>query len=110
MNPHDENHEVGSQLGYDAVEHVAQRAEDYSECERQRIALTNEARINALCIEGKRLAGRENQLEERLRHGEPAGRMRYRKFKERYYWVVGAVLTVAAFFFSLIAVGPYRLG
>jgi len=110
MNHHETHDDGGRQLGYDAVEHVARRAEDFSDHERQRIALTNEARINALRVEGRYLIEREHQLEERLRQAEPPGRGGLRKFKERYCWVIGALLTAAAFFFSLVAFQPYRLG
>src|SRR6266853_460722 len=103
MQPYYESNDPGSQLGYDAVEHIAQRAEDYSDYERQRIALTNEARINALHIEGSHLAAKEHQIQERLQHAVPAGHMGHRRFTERYYWTIAGVLIAAAFFFSLIA-------
>ena len=110
MNQEHEFTDMGSQIGNAAVDHVAQRAEDYCECERQRIELTNRARINALHVEGARLTKDGRQLEERLRLAPPPGDARSRKLKARYQWVIGGILGVAAFFFSLIAFAPYRLG
>jgi hypothetical protein len=109
MNPHEMDN-LGSQLGNAAVEHIAQRAEDYSERERQRIELVNEARINALRIEGAHLTWCAHRLEKRLRDAELAGNARRDRRKEWYYWTVAGILSLAAFFFSIIALQPYRLG
>jgi hypothetical protein len=110
MNREPELTEAGSQLGSEAAEHVARRAEDYCERERQRIELSNQARITALHVEGSRLIKLERQIEDRLRSAPPAGDLRGRKGKAYFYWFTGIVLAVAAFFFSLIAFEPYRLG
>jgi hypothetical protein len=110
MNSEPELTEIGSRLGSEAAEHIAQRVEDYCECERQRIELSNQARINALHVEGSRLIKLEHQIEDRLRHAPPAGDSRGRKRKAYFYWFTGIVLAIAAFFFSLIAFAPYRLG
>ena len=97
MNTYETNDEIGTELGYHAVEQVAARAEDYSEHERQRIMLTNEARINALRLEGEHLGARERALTERLRIAEQAqGAIRERS-SPLYYWTVGVILIVAAF-------------
>jgi MFS family permease len=110
MNREPELTEIGSRLGSEAAEHIAQRAEDYCECERQRIELSNQAKINALHVEGSRLIKLERQIEDRLRHAPPAGDSRGRRRKAYFYWFTGIVLAIAAFFFSLIAFAPYRLG
>jgi len=110
MEPEHEIADVGSQVGSEAVEHIARHAEDYCECERQRIELTNQARINALHVEGARLTRYERQLEERLRLAPLPGGVRSQKRKALYQWIIGAILGVAAFFFSLIAFAPYQLG
>jgi hypothetical protein len=102
--------DVGSQFGNEAADHIAKRAEDYCEYERQRIELSNEPRINVLHSEGFRLSKLERHLEERLRLAPPPGDTRGRKHKSYFYWFTGILLTVAAFFFSLIALGPFRLG
>ena len=102
--------EIGSQFGNEAADHIAKRAEDYCEYERERIELSNEPRINALHAEGFRLAKLERHLEDRLRLAPPPGDTRSRKRKSYFYWFNGLLLTVAALFFSLIALGPFRLG
>ena len=106
----EETIDLGSNLGIQGVEYLAQRAEEYSEYERERIALTNEPRINELKIEGTRLTKEARQLDERRSRAEPAGNAGNRRRKQWYYWTAGAILMVAAFFFSIIALGPYRLG
>jgi hypothetical protein len=110
MNYEHEIADVGSQLGSEAAEHITQRADDYCESERQRIKLSNEAQINALNVEGTRLTKRERQIEERLRLAPPPGNTKSQKRKARFYWFTGILLSVAAFFFSLIAFAPFRLG
>jgi RHS repeat-associated protein len=67
MEPEHEMIDVGRHVGGEAADHIARRAEDYCEYERQRIELANEARINALHVEGARLTKCVCQLEERLR-------------------------------------------
>jgi hypothetical protein len=109
MNYEQEILNVGSQLGNEAAEHIAQRADEYCECERQRIELSNEAQINALHLEGTRLTKRERQIEERIRYAAHPGDIQSKKRKAYFYWFTGLLLTVAAFFFSLIAFGPFRL-
>jgi hypothetical protein len=52
----------------------------------------------------------DKKLQERLQHALPAGDLRERRQKAIYYWSVTAFLAVAAFFFSLLAFEPYRLG
>jgi hypothetical protein len=110
MNHENEIIDVGSQLGNEAAGHIAQRAEDYCEYERRRIELSNEAQINALNVEGTRLTKRERQVEERIRVAAHSSDNRSRKRKAYFYWLTGILFGIAAFFFSLIALGPYRLG
>jgi hypothetical protein len=110
MNSEQEIMDVGSRVGNEAAEHIAKLAEDYCDCERQRLELVNQAKINALHVEGSRLTKRERQIEDRLRLAPPPGDIRSRKRKACVYWFAGILLTGAAFFFSLIAFGPYRLG
>src|SRR4029077_20104546 len=101
MNSEQEMIDVGSRVGNEAAEHIAKRAEDYCECERQRIELANQSRINALHVEGSRLTKLEHQIEDRLRLAPPPGDLRSRKRKAYFYWFAGILLTGAAFFFSL---------
>jgi hypothetical protein len=102
--------DIGGQVGSEAAEHIAHRAEDYCECERQRIELASEARIRALHFEGERLSKYERQLEERLRAAAPTRDGRSRRRKALFHWATGIMLAIAAFFFSLLAFAPYRLG
>jgi hypothetical protein len=109
------NHEqeivdLGSRFGNEAAEHIAKRAEAYCEYERERIELSNQPRIMELHFEGKHLATRERELPERLQRTAPPLALPSRRRRARYYWAVGIILTLAAFFFSLIAFRPYRLG
>jgi hypothetical protein len=102
--------EIGRQLGHEGVDHVIGFVERYCECERQRIELVNQARIIALRAEIALFMERERDLKEALRHAPPLGDLRSRRRKALYHWGVVLVLTVAAFFFSLLAFDPYRLG
>jgi len=102
--------DAGTGFGNEAAEHLDRRAEAYSDYERQRIELTNQPRVNALHVEGQYLVQRECQLEERLMRAAPAADLRRRRQRARYYWTSGIILTLAAFFFSLIGFAPFRLG
>jgi hypothetical protein len=110
MNTQEAVVDIGSQVGSEAAEHISHRAEDYCECERQRIELASEARIRALHFEGERLSKYERQLEERLRAAAPTRDGRSRRRKALFHWATGIMLAIAAFFFSLLAFAPYRLG
>jgi len=101
---------VGRQLGHEAVDHVVQRAEDYCECEKRHIEVANQPRILALRAELSLLVERERDLKERVRRAPPAGDLSSRRRKSRYYWAVALFLSIAGFFFSLLAFDPYRLG
>ncbi len=110
MQEEEKSQEIGRQLGFEGVEHALGHGERFSEYERQRIELTNRAPIIALQANIALLRERELELKERLRHAPPPGDLRARRRKALYYWAVTAVLTVAGFFFSLLAFDPYRLG
>jgi hypothetical protein len=102
--------EIGRQLGFEGVENAVDHAERFAEYERQRIELTNRAPIIALQANIALLGERDLELKERLRHTPPSGDLRARRRKALYYWAGTAALTVAGFFFSLLAFDPYRLG
>lgn len=110
MNHGDAIMNPGTGFGAEAAEHIDQRAEAYSEYERQHIELTNQPRINELRIEAHYLMKRERALEERLACAASAADERRRRNRARYYWLMGASLGLAAFFFSVIAFAPFRLG
>jgi hypothetical protein len=102
--------EIGRQLGFEGAENAITNGERFSDYERQRIELTNRAPILALKANIALLNQRELVLEDKLRKAPPPGNLRARRRKAIYYWAVSAVLTVAGFFFSLLAFDPYRLG
>jgi hypothetical protein len=102
--------EIGRELGFEGVEYAVANGERFSDYERQRIELTNRAPILALQANIALLSQRELALQDKLRNAPPAGNLRARRRKAIYYWAVTAVLTVAGFFFSLLAFDPYRLG
>jgi len=102
--------EIGRQLGFEGVEQAVGHAERFSEYERQRIELTNRAPIIVLQANIALLSERELELKERLHHAPPPGDLQVRRRRALYYWAVTSVLTVAGFFFSLLAFDPYRLG
>jgi hypothetical protein len=99
----------GENLGIDAANRVHELAEEYSKCERQRIELVNQPRAHGLVVEMSIDAALVTGLEERLRLAEPPGDRRARRRKALYYWGVASLLTVASFFFSVIAFDPFRL-
>ena len=101
---------AGGTFGNDAVEHIDRRAEAYSEHERQRITLINEPQLNALHMEGTYLLRRERDVVERLARAAAPHEIHRRGRRAVYYWTTGILLAIAAFFFSLIAFQPFRLG
>jgi hypothetical protein len=100
----------GEEFGRTAVAEVLSKAHNYCDHETQRIALANNSKISALCAELARLHEEDKKLQERLQRALPAGDLKDRRRKALYYWSVTAFLAVAAFFFSLLAFDPYRLG
>ena len=102
---------IGTQVAAEAVDHVVKRAEEYCESEKQRIELANGPMIFARRAEMSLLVERERDLKERARRALPAGDdLHSRRRRSRYYWAVTVFLGVAAFFFSLLAFDPFRLG
>src|ERR1039458_2060846 len=110
MNDREEVIESGSNLGMEGVEHVTRQAEEYCECERERLALVNEPRIQELNAYGSHLAQRETMLVERLRNAAPPGDVSRRLRKSRFCSIPSIALAIAAFCFSMIGLAPYRLG
>ncbi len=63
--------QIGSQFGEEVANHVERIAHDYCGCERDRIELANEPRINELRVEGLALQQLERKLDERLQQLPP---------------------------------------
>jgi hypothetical protein len=110
MQPEAQVQTPGEELGGKALAEVLTKAHHYCEYETQRIALTNNSKITALRAELALLHDEDKKLQERLQRALPPGDLKERRRKAIYYWSVTAFLTVAAFFFSLLAFDPYRLG
>ncbi|MFY9561301.1 MAG: hypothetical protein WAQ52_13795 [Terriglobales bacterium] len=102
--------EIGRQMGCEGVERVISNAERFCEYAGQEIGLTNHPRVLGLRAELALLVEREDELKTRLRQAPPRGDVRSRRRQTRYHWAVTMILTVAGFFFSLLAFAPFRLG
>jgi hypothetical protein len=101
---------VGAQLGTEGVASVVANIEAYCAHEEQRITLTHQPKIVALQAEASWLLDEERELVDRLRLAPPPGDLRSRRRKAVYYGCVTALLTLAAFVFSLYSFAPFRLG
>jgi len=110
MEPNINGVEIGQQLGMESAEATITKVEAYCEYEKQRIELTNHAKIVALKAEFSLLLDEERELRQRLRHAPPPGDLRHRKRKAVYYWTVAFVLTAAALYFTLYTFEPFRMG
>ena len=102
--------QIGSRFGEEAANHVERLATDYCSCERDRIELANEPRVNELRVEGLALQELESALDERLRRLPAVDDYRHRTRSIVVHWATGVLLATAAFVFSLIAFEPFRLG
>jgi hypothetical protein len=109
MKPEMNGVEIGQQLGVESAEATITKVEAYCEYEKQRIELTNHARIVALKAEFSVLLDEERELRERLRHAPPPGDLRLRKRKAVYYSGVALILTAAAVYFVLYTFEPFRM-
>jgi hypothetical protein len=110
MNPNDLSQNPGEELARNALADVLAKAQSYCTHETERIALQTRSRIAALQAELAKLQGEEQRIQVRLHRALPAGDAKERRRKGIYYWLVTTALTVAGFFFSLLAFDPYRLG
>lgn len=110
MNPNDLSQNPGEELARNALADVLAKAQSYCTHETERIALQTRLRIAALQAELARLQAEEQRIQGRLHRALPAGDAKERRRKAMYYWIVTTALTVAGFFFSLLAFDPYRLG
>ncbi len=110
MNPETHSQNPGEELGRKALADALAKADAYCTHETQRLALENQSRIAALQAELARLQDEEHRIEQRLHRALPAADAQERRRKAIYYWLVTSALTVAGFFFSLLAFDPYRLG
>jgi|HubBroStandDraft_5_1064220.scaffolds.fasta_scaffold07449_2 hypothetical protein len=110
MEPEVNGVEIGQRLGVESAEATITKVEAYCEFEKQRIELTNRAKIVALKAEFSLLLDEERELRKRLRLAPPPGDLRLRKRKTVYYWLVALVLTAAGLYFALYTFEPFRMG
>jgi hypothetical protein len=110
MDRDQENFHGGSQLGYEAAEHITKVAQEYCAQQREYLELVNEPRINELYVEVQALLVRKSELEEVLRRTPRPGAGRGRRIMATVCAVIGVILMCVAFFFSLLSLEPFRLG
>jgi hypothetical protein len=103
-------HGIGHEIGTEAADHSERNATKYCTCERQRIELANQPRVLALRAKIAMLQESARDIEERIRKAAPPSEQKERTRKKWFYWSVTALLSTAAYIFSVIAFDPFRLG
>jgi hypothetical protein len=103
-------HGTGGAIGVEAASHVDRHSESYCTSERQRIETVNRPAIFALRAQIAHLQDEAQFIEGRINHAAPPGTLTARKRKARFRYAIAAILTVAAWTFSVIALEPYQLG
>jgi hypothetical protein len=110
MNDAHDQFGTGGVIGTEAATHVDRHSATYCASERQRIETVNRPAILALRARVGQLQQQERHLEERIYHAPPPGEFRMRRRKAIFRYLIAAILTIAAFIFSVLAFEPYRLG
>src|SRR6266542_1621220 len=110
MNDTHDQHGTGSDIGTETANHVDRHSASYCASERQRIETVNRPAILALRARVGQLRDEERDLEERIYQAPPPGDLRARKRKAIFRYAIAALLTIAAFIFSVLAFDPYQLG
>jgi hypothetical protein len=110
MNNTQDHYGVGAVFGAEVAGHVDRHSSSYCISERQRIEAVNRPAILALRARVGHLQERERDLERRIYQAPPPGEFRMRKRKAIVRYAIAALLTVAAFIFSVLAFDPYQLG
>ncbi len=101
---------VGNVFGAEVAGHVDRHSADYCTSERQRIETVNRPAVLALRAQVAHLQEQERDLERRIYQAPLPGEFRMRGRKAILRYTIAAILTVAAFIFSVLAFDPYRLG
>jgi hypothetical protein len=102
--------DLGHELGQDGIDRLVEQVEAVCVHERQKIELTNEPEIVRLRMEFASWCEEEKRISDELRLAPPPGDRRSRRIEA---WMSGGfaiLLTLAGFFFSLLALEPFRLG
>jgi hypothetical protein len=102
--------EMGHDLGREGVERLVDYFEEIRGQERLRLDLTNQGPIAGLQAQTAMWADEDDRIGEMLRLVPPPGNTRSRRFTAWFTGIVLLVLTVAEFFFSLLAFDPFRFG
>lgn len=103
-------HGTGEVIGTEAAMHVDRHSESYCASERQRIETVNRPAILALRARVGLLHDEARDLEDRIKAAAPPGTLEARKRKAAFRYAIAALLTIAAFIFSVLAFDPYQLG
>ena len=103
-------HGTGGAIGIEAANHVDRHSESYCTSERQRIETVNRPAILALRARVGQLQDEARDLEGRINQAAPPGTLTARKRKAIFRYAIAALLTIAAFIFSVLAFDPYQLG
>ncbi len=110
MNNTRDQRQIGADFGMEAASHVDRHSASYCASERQRIETVNRPAILTLRARVGQLQAHERDLEDRIYHALPPGTVRARRLKAIFRYAIAALLTVAAFIFSVLAFDPYELG
>jgi hypothetical protein len=110
MNTVCDQRQNGEAFGMEAANHVDRHSASYCASERQRIETVNRPATLALRARVGQLRDQERDLENRIYQALPPGTVQARRRKAIFRYVIAALLTVAAFIFSVLAFDPYRLG
>ena len=102
--------EVGHELGHGGIERLVDQLEEGCIRERQRIEPANQPKISGLRAELAILGEEEGRLVERLRLTAPPGDWRSRRIKALIAGGAALLFTIAGYFFSRLALAPFRLG
>ena len=110
MNTSRDQRQSGEDFGMEAASHVDRHSASYCASERQRIETVNRPAILALRARVGQLRDQEQDLESRIYQALPPGTVQARRRKAIFRYAIAALLTVAAFIFSVLAFDPYQLG
>jgi len=110
MNDAHDQFGTGGVIGTEAAIHVDRHSASYCASERQRIETVNRPAILALRARVSQLQEQERHLEQRIYQAPPPGDFRMRRRKAIFRYLIAALLTIAAFIFSVLAFDPYQLG
>jgi hypothetical protein len=110
MNTVRNQRQSGEDFGMEAASHVDRHSASFCASERQRIETVNRPAVLALRARVGQLRAQEQDLENRIYQALPPGTVQARRRKAIFRYAIAALLTVAAFIFSVLAFDPYQLG